>query len=135
MCVMSDLAVGAPFEGAGAVYIYYGSSNGLPPVHSQRIYARDLTSNFAFSAFGASLAGGADLDNNGYPDIIIGAYQSSAVAVLLSRPVVNIVASISATPRLIDMSTQTCSIDHSLSQNRCFQVNVCFRFTAKPLRR
>jgi len=127
---MSDLAVGAPYEGAGAVYIYYGSADGLPPVHSQRIYARDLASNTAFSAFGASLAGGADLDDNGYPDIVVGAYQSNAIAVLLSRPVVNIDASISATPQHIDASAETCSVDHS--ENLCFQVTVCFRFTAEP---
>jgi len=130
LCVTSDLAVGAPYEGAGAVYIYYGSADGLPSVHSQRIYARDLSSNMAFSAFGSSLAGAADLDDNGYPDIVVGAYQSDAVAVLLSRPVVNVDASISSTPDLIDTSAQTCFVDHS--QNLCFQVNVCFRFTAKP---
>jgi len=128
--MITDLAVGAPYEGAGAVYMYYGSANGLPPVHSQRIYARDLASNMAFSGFGASLAGGADLDDSGYPDIVIGAYQSNAVAVLLARPVVNIEASISAVPERIDTSTESCSVDDS--PNVCFEVRVCFRFTAEP---
>lgn len=126
----SDLAVGAPYEGRGAVYIFRGSPDGLPAVHSQRIYAGDLASNLAFRAFGSSLAGGADLDRSGYPDIIVGAYQSNSVAVLLARPVVNIEASISATPQHIDISADTCSVDHS--QNVCFQVKVCFRFTAEP---
>lgn len=125
-----DLAVGAPYEGSGAVYIYHGSPNGLSPVHSQRIYAEDLASNVALRAFGSSLAGGADLDDNGYPDIIVGAYQSNAVAVLLSRPVVNIDASISGTPTNIDISSDRCSVDNT--QNVCFQVEVCFRFTAEP---
>ena len=128
--MIPDLAVGAPYEGSGAVYMYHGSADGLPAVHSQRIYARDLTSNLALSAFGASLAGGADLDDNGYPDIVVGAYQSSAAVVLLSRPVVNIDASISATPGRVDPSSETCSVDRS--QNNCFQVKVCFKFTAEP---
>ena len=128
--MIPDLAVGAPYEGAGAVYMYYGSADGLPSKHSQRIYARDLASNMAFSAFGSALAGGADLDDNGYPDIVIGAYQSDAAVVLLSRPVVNIDASIVATPSRIDPSSDTCSVDRS--QNSCFQVKVCFRFTAEP---
>ena len=128
--LIPDLAVGAPYEGAGAVYIYSGSRDGLPSVHTQRIYARDLSSNTAFSAFGSSVAGGADLDDNGYPDLVVGAYQSDAIAVLLSRPVVNIDASISATPKYIDTSEQTCSMDHSA--NVCFQVKVSFKFTAEP---
>jgi len=126
-----DLAVGAPYEGAGAVYVYYGSADGLPATYSQRIYARDLVTNAVLSAFGASLAGGADLDGNGYPDLIIGAYQSSAMAVLLSRPVVNIDASISAMPQRIDTSARTCSFDQTT--NLCFQVKVCFRFRAEPI--
>jgi len=128
--MIPDLAVGAPYEGHGTVYIYRGSPDGLSSVHSQRIYAGDLASNVPFRAFGSSLASGADLDDSGYPDIIVGAYQSSAVAVLLARPVVNIDASISATPRNIDISADTCSVDHS--QNICFQVKVCFKFTAEP---
>jgi len=128
--VTPDLAVGAPYEGTGAVYIYHGSPDGLSSVHSQRIYAGDLASNVAFHAFGSSMAGGADLDDNGYPDLVVGAYQSNAAAVLLSRPVVNIDASISATPQHIDVSSDTCSVDHS--QNVCFQVKVCFKFTAEP---
>ena len=128
--MIPDLAVGAPYEGAGAVYMYYSSADGLPFVHTQRIYARELSSNMAFSAFGASLAGGADLDDNGYPDIVVGAYLSNAAAVLLSRPVVNIDARISSTPERIDTSATTCSVDHS--QRVCFQVKVCFKFTAEP---
>jgi len=126
-----DLAVGAPYEGSGAVYIYYGSADGLAGTHSQRIYARDLVTNAALSAFGASLAGAADLDDNGYPDLIVGAYQSSAVAVLLSRPVVNIDASISATPQRIDTSATTCAFDQT-EGTLCFELKVCFRFTAEP---
>jgi len=110
--------------------MYYGSADGLPSVHSQRIYARGLASNTALKSFGASLAGGADLDGNGYPDVIVGAYLSSAATVLLSRPVVDIDASISATPERIRTSSETCAVDHS--QNVCFQVKVCFRFTAEP---
>jgi len=128
--VTPDLAVGAPYEGTGAVYIYHGSSDGLSSVHSQRIYGRDLASNVAFRAFGSSLAGGVDLDDNGYPDVIVGAYQSNVAAVLLSRPVVNIDASISAVPQNIDISADRCAVDQS--QNVCFQVKVCFRFTAEP---
>lgn len=128
--MITDLAVGAPYEGAGAVYIYRGSQQGLSPVYSQRIYARDLVSDVALNGFGASLAGGADLDDNGYPDVIIGAYQSNAAVVLLSRPVVTIDASISSTPKNIDMSSQGCSIDQS--DNICFQLTVCFRFNAEP---
>lgn len=36
----NDLAVGAPYEGNGAIYIYLGSKDGIVPTYSQvRIYS------------------------------------------------------------------------------------------------
>ena len=35
-------------------------------------------------AFGSSLSGGMDLDENGYPDLTVGAYESGHVVLLRS---------------------------------------------------
>ena len=40
-----DLAVGAPYEGAGAVYIFHGSDKGLKREFSQRIAASSFPSS------------------------------------------------------------------------------------------
>ena len=80
-----DFAVGAPYEGAGVVYLFLGGVEGVSgyrhgqpwlkakDVASQIIRAEQflapghipLPSNFA--TFGSSLSGGMDLDDNEYP--------------------------------------------------------------------
>lgn len=86
-----DIAVGAPYEGDGAVYIYLGSEKGLSPEPSQIIRPSSLgiVPN-KLTTFGISLSGGIDLDGNEYPDLLIGAYNSSAVVALLARPIIKI---------------------------------------------
>lgn len=58
--------MGAPYEdgGAGAVYIYRGSADGLVTTVSQRLSARNVGLNL--KGFGISLSRGADVDKNGY---------------------------------------------------------------------
>lgn len=74
-----DIAVGAPYDGPngrGVVYIYHGSKAGLLKEPSQIIHAEDVQGQ-AMSTFGFSLSGGIDLDGNMYPDLVVGAYESS----------------------------------------------------------
>lgn len=40
--------------------------------------------------FGYSLSGGLDMDNNGYPDLLVGAYESERALLFLTRPIVDI---------------------------------------------
>ena len=81
--VSIDFAVGAPYDGAderGAVYIFHGSSNGVRESHSQVIFAESIVGSP--STFGFSIAGKLDLDENEYPDLVIGAYESNTVVYL-----------------------------------------------------
>ena len=82
----TDFAVGAPYEGittargtqaTGAVYIYHGSKNGVRKKFSQIVLASELSKNL--NTFGFSLAGGLDIDDNKYPDLVVGAYESDTV--------------------------------------------------------
>ncbi|RVE51883.1 hypothetical protein evm_003503 [Chilo suppressalis] len=56
----NDVVIGAPWEdnGAGAVYIYRGSEDGLRAQYTQRIHAEGAKS------FGISVSKGYDVDNN-----------------------------------------------------------------------
>lgn len=127
-----DLAVGAPYEGHGAVYIFRGSARGIFPAYSQRIDAREFPGVTGLRAFGASLSSSAaDVDNNGYPDVMVGAFAGDAVVILRSRPVVKIIAEVHTEPYRVDPRQTTCVFDGS--DNVCFRLQVCFRFTAKPL--
>ncbi|NWY59368.1 ITA2B protein, partial [Chionis minor] len=85
--VSPDVAVGAPLggdSGSGQVFIFRGQSEGLMPVPTQR-----LDSPFPGpAAFGFTLRGATDLDGNGYPDLLVGAYGAAKVAVYRGQPVV-----------------------------------------------
>jgi len=129
-----DLAVGAPYEGKGAVYIFRGSARGVLPAYSQRISARDFPGVTGLRAFGASLSSSAaDLDNNGYPDVVVGAFASDSVVILRSRPVVTIEVEVHTEPFRVDPRQTTCVYDDST--HVCFKLQICFRFTARPLDR
>lgn len=82
-----DVAVGAPQggdSGSGQVFIFRGQSEGLAPVPTQR-----LDSPFPGpAAFGFALRGATDLDDNGYADLLVGAYGAAKVAVYQGLPVV-----------------------------------------------
>lgn len=97
-----DVAVGAPYggsDGNGAVFIYHGfkirsgeliAEELMKP--SQVIYARDVTPGPGppIATFGWSLSGGQDMDNNLYPDLLVGAYLSSSAVLLRTRPIVSL---------------------------------------------
>lgn len=64
-----DLAVGAPFENDGAVYIFSGSPDGLRIKETQRIAnsaPNDKANDGELSMFGMSISRGVDMDGNGY---------------------------------------------------------------------
>jgi len=80
---VTDIAVGAPYDGPehrGAVYIFHGSKKGIMEKPSQVIQAGDIFSTI--STFGFSLAGGVDLDENEYPDLVVGAYEADTAVYL-----------------------------------------------------
>lgn len=59
------MAVGAPGSGEGGlVFIYIGQSDGLNPQYVQVIKSPFQS---PAPAFGFSIRGGTDIDNNGYP--------------------------------------------------------------------
>ncbi|XP_055888181.1 integrin alpha-PS1-like isoform X3 [Biomphalaria glabrata] len=127
-----DFAVGAPYEGNGAVYIYHGSSSPIEK-YVQKIDALDLPDSKLVS-FGYSLSGGMDLDGNGYPDLLVGAYESDTVALIRSRPIIKIEPVISVTPKSINMDVQniTCAAKPDLKNKLCVVLELCLSFTTNP---
>lgn len=74
---VDDLLIGAPFASiseftnSGAVYGYFGSSNGLASLYNILFYGES-----AMERFGSSISGG-DINADGQNDVIIGAYFSN----------------------------------------------------------
>lgn len=118
-----DIAIGAPYEGDGVVYIYLGSKAGLSQKPSQIIAARDIGRNL--NTFGSSLSGGVDLDGNSYPDLVVGSYNSAAATVLLARPITNIQTEVRGVDKYsIDPAKRGCTYDLS-SNLTCFHFEAC----------
>ncbi|XP_048416325.1 integrin alpha-3b isoform X2 [Stegostoma tigrinum] len=114
-----DIAIGAPYDGFGKVFIYHGSKDGLNPQPSQVISGADLEKTDPINTFGYSISGGLDVDRNDYPDVLIGTL-SDRVILLRSRPVINISKNFTVHPSIIDPST--CTI------KSCVTVTVCFSY-------
>ena len=92
----NDIAISAPFERNGVVYIYLGERMGLSLKPSQIIQAPTID---ASTMFGHSISRGVDIDNNSYNDIAIGAPNSDTVYIYKSYPVVKITSSINSLKR------------------------------------
>jgi len=73
---LADLAIGAPldFGDSGAVHVFYGRAEGLGRVSDQVLAGTDGP----MPRFGASLAGGGDLNGDGYHDLVVGAPRALA---------------------------------------------------------
>lgn len=92
----------------------------------QRISADNITQT-NLQAFGSSLSGGKDLDNNGYPDLAIGAFESENAVVLRARPVITLKPTVRASPQKIN-PTGEAYCPHDGSKKRCIAMEVCLQF-------
>ncbi|CAH0585673.1 unnamed protein product [Chrysodeixis includens] len=120
-----DIAIGSPYEGNGVVYIYMGDrENGLNTKPDQVITAETLPT--VMKTFGYALSGGVDLDANGYPDLLVGAYENSSVALIRTRPIIDIKTSIKPSNSIIniDPTIHGCERDPG-SNYTCFHFEAC----------
>ncbi|KAG5270481.1 hypothetical protein AALO_G00193110 [Alosa alosa] len=116
-----DIAIGAPYEGPGHVYIYHGSAEGILKKPAQIIKGEG-----GVKLFGYSLAGNMDVDENGYPDVAVGTLSDS-VFVYRAKPVINIEQTLMITPDKIDVKNYNCDL------RQCsITVQSCFSFTTHP---
>ncbi|XP_061747815.1 integrin alpha-6-like [Nerophis ophidion] len=115
-----DIAVGAPYDGSGRVYIYCGSPSGINKKAAQVLSPVSKK----VLLFGYSLSGNLDIDDNQYPDLAVGSL-SDAVFVYRARPVVSVSGALTVTPNEIDLEQcdrRTCH----------FAVQACFSYMSHP---
>uniref|UniRef100_A0A671MXM9 Integrin alpha-7-like n=1 Tax=Sinocyclocheilus anshuiensis TaxID=1608454 RepID=A0A671MXM9_9TELE len=118
-----DIAVGAPFDGDGKVFIFRGSSSGIDTKPSQVLDGL----NAGVKRLGYSISGGLDVDGNFYPDLAIGSL-SDQVVLYRSRPVVHVIRDISVEPQYIDLTQHSCQGQDGV----CVDVKACYTYTAYP---
>ncbi|GAB0091178.1 Integrin alpha-PS3 [Sergentomyia squamirostris] len=107
----NDLAVGAPYEDNGAVYIFLGNQQGL-----QRKSVQKIVSPGGNRLFGYSISRGVDIDHNGYGDVAIGAPDTETVLIYRTYPVIKVIASITPQNRELDIK------DTTLKFNTCWMI-------------
>ncbi|XP_004429261.1 PREDICTED: integrin alpha-7 isoform X4 [Ceratotherium simum simum] len=118
-----DIAVGAPFDGDGKVFIYHGSSLGVVVKPSQVLEGEAV----GIKSFGYSLSGSLDVDGNHYPDLLVGSLADTAV-LFRARPVLHVSHEVFIAPRTIDLEQPNCAGGHSV----CVDLRVCFSYIAAP---
>ncbi|XP_057267221.1 integrin alpha-5-like, partial [Pezoporus wallicus] len=107
------VAVGAPLGADGRhglVHVYSGGELGLSPRPSQVLRGQWATPPHP-DFFGAALRGGTDLDGNGHPDLLVGAFGVDTAVVFRGRPIVHASAALSIAPTMVNPEERGCVLD------------------------
>lgn len=134
-----DFAVGAPFSDTGKVYIWMGSKQGITEKPSQVIEGKSVGSE-GFRTFGYSINGGMDMDDNSYPDVLVGSLDDR-IALLRARPVIHLTKDFNVEPKIVDPNkcpgntpciTATLCMSFTLSNgNKNFKKNITVKYTVE----
>lgn len=116
-----DFAVGAPFHGTGKVFIWVGGKKGISQEASQVIEGKEVGDG-QFQTFGYSINGGMDMDENSYPDVLVGSLDDR-IALLRARPVIHLSKNFTVLPKIVDPNHCT------PGEKACVTVKVCFSYT------
>uniref|UniRef100_A0A8C5N5N0 Integrin alpha-5-like n=1 Tax=Gouania willdenowi TaxID=441366 RepID=A0A8C5N5N0_GOUWI len=106
----NDMAIGCPYGGEdnqGLVYIFNGHVDGLMDTPTQSLSGQWASSTFPAS-FGFALRGNTDLDQNGYPDLMVGAFGADKAVLYRARPIVSAVTSLTVKPTMFNQEEKTC---------------------------
>ncbi|KAJ8251806.1 hypothetical protein GJAV_G00225630 [Gymnothorax javanicus] len=122
----NDIAVGAPAsEGHGQVFIFMGRSDGLGPQYTQVLQSPFRPPGPTVAAFGFTLRGGTDIDDNGYPDLVVGAWGASQIAVYRAKAIVRAKAHLSLHPDFLNPDVKQCALPKTNQAVSCFTVSLC----------
>uniref|UniRef100_A0A674K1C5 Integrin subunit alpha 4 n=1 Tax=Terrapene triunguis TaxID=2587831 RepID=A0A674K1C5_9SAUR len=125
-----DVAIGAPQENnlEGAIYIYNGRKDGISSSFSQRIQGHRLSNTL--SMFGQSISSGIDADNNGYPDVAVGAFLNDSAVLLRTRPVV-VVEAFLKHPNAVNRTNLECAENGQPAV--CVNLMLCFTYKGRDV--
>ncbi|XP_064354742.1 integrin alpha-5 isoform X2 [Dromaius novaehollandiae] len=129
----NDVGVGVPFgaEGRqGVVYVYNGGAGGLRPEPSQELRGH-WAPGHAPDFFGSALRGAKDLDGNGYPDLIVGAFGVDTAVVYRGRPIIYASASLSIFPTMFNPEERGCALEDTGVLVPCINLSFCLNASGK----
>uniref|UniRef100_H0WK80 Integrin alpha-V n=1 Tax=Otolemur garnettii TaxID=30611 RepID=H0WK80_OTOGA len=130
----NDIAIAAPYGGEdkkGIVYIFNGRSTGLNAAPSQILEGQWAARSMPPS-FGYSMKGATDIDKNGYPDLLVGAFGvDRAVLYSRARPVITVNAGLEVYPSILNQDNKTCPLPGTALKVSCFNVRFCLKADGK----
>ncbi|XP_070694235.1 integrin alpha-5-like [Pempheris klunzingeri] len=133
----NDMAIGCPYGGDdqhGLVLIYNGHVGGLMDTPTQTLSGQWASSSFPAS-FGFALRGNRDLDQNGYPDLIVGAFGVDKAVLYRARPIVSASATLTVQPTMFSQEEKTCQLftGNQTIAVSCVSIGFCLLANGKHL--
>ncbi|ESO03978.1 hypothetical protein HELRODRAFT_191819 [Helobdella robusta] len=117
-----DVAISAPYEETGVVYLFLGSQDSFEVQFSQRIVASSINANL--NGFGYSLA--QTFDDLGYSGLLVGAHKSNMVVRLKSKLVHQVNVSVTFQEDRIMWNHLQCT--KSFNQETILPINLNFEY-------
>uniref|UniRef100_A0A3P8VKK2 Integrin subunit alpha 5 n=1 Tax=Cynoglossus semilaevis TaxID=244447 RepID=A0A3P8VKK2_CYNSE len=124
----NDMAIGCPYGGddqQGLVLIYNGHAEGLVDQPTQTLSGQWASNSFP-ATFGFALRGDRDLDQNGYPDLIVGAFGADKAVLYRARPIVSASASLTVQPSMFNQEEKTYLMFSGPKTTHCNWIRYCF---------
>ncbi|TRY98881.1 hypothetical protein DNTS_009289 [Danionella cerebrum] len=129
----NDVAIAAPYGGPfhrGLVYIHNGRPSGPNPVASQVLEGTWASVSMP-SSFGYALNGGTDVDQNGYPDLVVGAFGADKAILYRARPVISVNSTLDISPQILNPEDKNCTLPGTTTTVSCFTVKYCLKASGK----
>ncbi|KAI5106725.1 integrin alpha-V precursor, partial [Silurus meridionalis] len=129
----NDVAVSAPYGGSsrqGLVYIYNGRAGGPDSQPSQVLKGKWASTSLPPS-FGYAMHGAMDIDQNGYPDLVVGVFGADKAVLYRARPVISVNSTLDITPQILSLEDKSCTLPGTSTTVSCFMVKYCLKASGK----
>ncbi|XP_057191846.1 integrin alpha-V [Triplophysa rosa] len=129
----NDVAIAAPYGGQfnrGLVYIHNGRPTGPNPVASQVLEGTWASASMP-SSFGYAMHGGTDVDQNGYPDLVVGVFGADKAVLYRARPVISVNTTLDISPQILNPEDKSCNLPETTTTVSCFTVKYCLKASGK----
>ncbi|MCI4378810.1 hypothetical protein PGIGA_G00220550, partial [Pangasianodon gigas] len=129
----NDVAVSAPYGGSsrqGLVYIYNGRAGGPDSQPSQVLEGKWASASLPPS-FGYAMHGAMDIDQNGYPDLVVGVFGADKAVLYRARPVISVNSTLDVTPQILSLEDKRCTLPGTSTTVSCFMVKYCLKASGK----
>lgn len=126
---VNDLAVSAPYDNNGAVFIYHGKRNGKINTEPTQVLRPESFGETSFKNFGFTLAGGRDADENTYPDLLVGDYSSDKVLLIRTRPIIRPTFDITFDREGVNLTNEEITVSNKTVAG--FSVTICMGYEGR----